>query len=328
MEDGTQVSPATMRILYARMLRARLFEESVLRLFKEGLLHGTAHLGIGEEAAGAASAYALSEDYVFATHRGHCIAIGKGLPLKGMMAEMFGKEAGLCHGRGGSMHIADVGRNMLGANGIVGGSVALACGAALTAKKKGLDRIGAAYLGDGASNQGVTHESMNLAAAWNLPMLFLITNNRYAMSTPLSRAVRETDLAKRAYGYGMPSIELDGNDAIAVYRGVRSARAYARERGPVLLVLHTYRTSGHSKSDQNVYRSAEEIEAWRTRCPLARLRAHLLAEGLTTEEALCAMESEAEEDVREAIAYAKEAPEPDPETIRLYTYFSQEGPYA
>lgn len=307
LQDGALLSR-----LLENMMLIRKFEEAVLALFEQGLLHGTAHLGIGEEAAAAGTSIALrAEDYILVTHRGHGQIIGKGCDIGGMMAEILGKESGLCHGRGGSMHMIDFSKGVLFANGIVGANAPLACGAALTIKKQGLDAVSVVFFGDGASNQGAVHEAMNLAAVWNLPVIFCLINNGYAISTPIKDAVRETDLIKRAAGYGIPALECDGNDVLQVYEASQKARKLAREQGPVLLLEHTYRTSGHSKGDANRYRSAEEIEEWRKCDPIMRFEQFLLENELFTQAAIDALDAKTTKAVLDATSYAQSLPEPE-----------------
>lgn len=301
------------RQLMLRMMLVNKFEETAFWLFGQGLVHGTMHLGIGEEATGVGTGAALKkEDYMLATHRGHGQTIGKGVDLNAMMAEILARATGTNHGKGGSMHICDFDNGILGANGIVGGNGPIACGAALTIKMKHIpDRVVACFFGDGASNEGSMHESMNLASAWKLPVLFVLTNNTYGMSTPLSKVVGDTDLTKRAIPYGMKSYECDGNDVLAVYSTVLAARQYALENGPVLIVEHTYRTSGHSKSDGNQYRTKEEIQYWKERNPIIRFRQQLVEAGTFTDEEIDELDKEAEKIILDTVEYAKAQPQPD-----------------
>lgn len=292
--------------LYERMLLVRFFEERVNSLFLEGRLHGTAHLCIGEEAAVIGTGFALNEkDYLLATHRGHGQAMGKALDVNAMMAEMMGKSCGTNGGRGGSMHIADLDKSMLGANGIVGANTPIACGAGLSIKLRGEeDRVVLCYLGDGSFNQGAVHEALNLAAVWGLPVLFACINNCYGMSTPLCRASKETDLKKRAEAYGIRAFEVDGNDVLDVYRTVSAARKYVLEFGaPAFIVEHTYRTCGHSKSDKNKYRTQREIDLWETQNPIGRFADTLLVNGVSGTE-LNQREQSAAAAVAAAVDYA------------------------
>jgi len=311
------------RTLMRKMMVVNKFEETAFWLFGQGLVHGTMHLGIGEEATGVGTTAALKKnDYMLATHRGHGQAIGKGVDINSMMAEILGRETGTNHGKGGSMHICDYDNGILGANGIVGANGPIACGAGLTIKMKKIpDRVCACFLGDGASNEGAIHESMNLAATWKLPVLFILVNNTYGMSTPLSRVVNDTDLTKRAIPYGMKSLECDGNDVIAVYETVSEARKYAVEgNGPVLVVEHTYRTSGHSKSDGNQYRTKEEIQYWKERSPILRFRKRLTEAGVFTDAQIDEIQAQADEIVEKAVAYAKAQPQPKVQDLEADVY--------
>ena len=312
-----------LRELMLRMMTVNQFEEAAYWLFGQGLVHGTMHLSVGEEAASIGTTAALTqEDYMLATHRGHGQALGKGVDIRAMMAELLGKAGGTNHGKGGSMHICDFDHGILGANGIVGANGPIGCGAALTIKMKKIpDRVCAVFFGDGASNEGAMLESMNLAAAWKLPVLFVLINNTYGMSTPIDRVVKNPDLKQRASAFGFPAWECDGNNVLAVYETVREAREYvAAGNGPALVEEHTYRTSGHSKSDGNLYRSKEEIQYWKDRNPIKRFRAFLLEKGIFTEEEIDAVQAEAKQAVEDAVAYAKAQPEPEPSGLEEDVY--------
>jgi pyruvate dehydrogenase E1 component alpha subunit len=304
------------------LMLVRKFEERVYMLFGHGKIHGTAHLCIGEEATGIGTTFALkSEDCMLASHRGHGQAIGKGIPINEIMAEMLGKETGVNRGRGGSMHIADIRHGVLGANGIMGASGPLACGAALFFKMKKMnDRVVAFFFGDGSSNLGAIHESMNLAAAWKLPVMFVLTNNGYGMSTPLYKVVNDTDLTKRAIPFAMKSYEVDGNDVLAVYSVVSEAREYIIETGePVLIVENTYRTSGHSKSDANKYRTKSEIEEWNAKNPVIRFTCQLLENGYKQKD-IDEADRITTEIVENAVEYALSSPEPEVRDFEAAAY--------
>jgi len=298
--------------LLEKMLVGRKFEEKVQWLFSQGLVHGTTHLGIGEEASAVGSVMALkAHDYVFGTHRGHVQALTKGLDVNSVMAEILAKETGVCKGLGGSMHIADAERFYYGADGVLGASAVISCGTALSIKKKNeKDRITAVFFGDGTSNQGATFEAINLAAAWNLPLLFLCINNEYGMSTHISKVMKDTDISKRAIPFGIPGKTVDGNDVLAVYEAVSEARAYVLENGPMLLVEDTYRISGHSKSDGNLYRTKEEINAWREKCPIKAFKSYLERECGIAVDMLAELEQKADDVIEAAVEYAKNSPEP------------------
>lgn len=281
--------------IYKRMLLIRRFEEALEALFSAGQMHGTCHLYIGEEAIAAAAAAAMKpQDYVTGTHRGHGHALAFGADEKKLMAEFFGRSTGICGGMGGSMHIFDMDRGFLGTNGIVAGGIPIATGAALSIRQKGQkDRAAVCFFGDGATNEGVFYESLNMGMLWSLPIIYICENNRYAMSTPIARSMADTDIAKKAAAFGMKHETIDGNDAVAVYHAVKHARQHALTRGPAFIVMETYRISGHSKSDTNVYRTQEEIEGWKKRCPIRRLSAYLSENRLASPEELLCFEKNA-----------------------------------
>ncbi|MDR2313477.1 MAG: thiamine pyrophosphate-dependent dehydrogenase E1 component subunit alpha [Spirochaetaceae bacterium] len=296
--------------LYLKMVQTRTFEETAAGFFAEGKVHGTAHFCIGEEAAGVGVCGALEkEDMITQTHRGHSQAIGKGMDIKRMMAEFLGKETGYCKGKGGCMHIADFSVGSLGANGIVGGGIPVATGAALSQKYFKRPYITVSFFGDGASNQGAFHESLNLASVWRLPLIFVCTNNLYGMSTHISKSMNIPDISIRAASYGIKGLALDGNDVLAVYEETKKLREYVLAEGPALMVLNTYRWLGHSKSDAQVYRSQEEVEAWKKKCPIKRYREYLLGEKLFTQAELEDYDRRAREDIRAAVDFAAASPE-------------------
>ncbi len=268
------------------MYLGRKFEEKVQLLFSKGMVHGTTHLGIGEEGTATGTILALKEkDFVFGTHRGHAQALAKGLDLNETMAEILAKATGVCGGLGGSMHIADPHKYYYGADGVLGASAVIAGGTALSIKKKQeKDRIALIFFGDGTANEGAVFESMNLAAVWNLPLLFVCINNTYGMSTHISKVMKDTDIKKRAYPFGMQATDVDGNDVLAVYECVKEAREYVLKNGPMLIVENTYRISGHSKSDGNLYRTKEEIAEWKGKCPIKRYREYLAKNGFSQKE--------------------------------------------
>ena len=259
---------------------------------------------------------------MLATHRGHGQALGKGVDVNAMMAEILARATGTNHGKGGSMHICDFDNGILGANGIVGGNGPIACGAALSIKLQKIpNRVCAAFFGDGASNEGAILESMNLAAAWDLPVMFILTNNTYGMSTPLDRVVKNKDLRQRADAFGFKSFECDGNDVLEVYETVKEARDYVvAGNGPVLVVEHTYRTSGHSKSDGNLYRTKEEIQYWKDNNPIKRFREFLVENGIFTNEEVDEMQATADKIIDEAVEYAKAQPQPVVEDLEADVY--------
>jgi pyruvate dehydrogenase E1 component alpha subunit len=303
---------AVLLDIYLKMAQTRCFEETAARLFSQGKVHGTAHFCVGEEAAGIGVTAALEpEDLIYATHRGHGQSIGKGMDIGRMMAEFLGKATGVCKGKGGCMHIADLQAGNLGANGVVGAQLPIAVGAALSTRLQNIDRVVVCFFGDGACNEGAFHEALNLASIWRLPVLFLCVNNQYGMSMHVSAHVNVPDLAVRAQAYGMPGWSVDGNDAVAVWREARRARELARTQGPCLLVANTYRIMGHSKSDNNAYRDKAVIEQWKVRCPIKRLRQWLLDQKLADEAELDRLSARAEQDIQAALAFAEASPDPD-----------------
>jgi TPP-dependent pyruvate/acetoin dehydrogenase alpha subunit len=242
------------------------------------------------------------------------------MDVKRMMAEFLGKATGVCRGKGGCMHIAELAVGNLGANGIVAGGIPIAVGSALSTRMQGIERVVVDFFGDGAANEGAFHEALNLAAIWKLPVLFVCVNNQYGMSMHVSRHMAIPDISIRASSYGMPGKSVDGNDIFRVYDAALQARESVRTQGPMLLVTNTYRIMGHSKSDANVYRSKEEIEAWRKRCPIKRMKESLLAERLFSSGELEAIEAKAERIIREALEFAEASPEPGLETATEDVY--------
>lgn len=300
-----------------KLYLGRKFEERVQWLFSQGLVHGTTHLGIGEEATAVGTVMALKpNDYVFGTHRGHAQALAKNIDVNAMMAEILAKETGVCRGKGGSMHIADPNIFFYGTGGVLGRSAVMGNGVALAIKKRGeSDRIVVVFYGDGTSNEGAVFEALNLAAVWELPILFVCNNNTYGMSTHISRVMKDTDIAKRSQPFAIPSETADGNDVLAVYEAVSKARKYVVKNGPMFLVLNTYRTSGHSKSDGNLYRSKEEIASWKERCPIKLFRAWLTDNAGVGVEEMDAVEKKVDAVVEAAVEYAKTSPEPSMDLI-------------
>jgi TPP-dependent pyruvate/acetoin dehydrogenase alpha subunit len=312
----TTISREKLQEMYRAMLLTRKFEEKVAYFFSMGKVHGTTHLYAGEEATASGVCCALeAEDLITSTHRGHGHCISKGIDLNRMMAELLGKETGYCKGKGGSMHIADLSRGNLGANGVVGGGHAISVGAALTTRMKKIDRIVVCFFGDGAANEGSFHESVNLASIWKLPVLFVCENNQYGMSTPFTYHMNIGDISARAAAYGIPGKTIDGNDAVLIYEETRKAREYVKENGPMLLVCNTYRYMGHSKSDANVYRTKEEIKAWKEKDPIRRLGEYLAANGLFTQEEIGRMDADTTREMEEAVKFAEESPYPPLDTV-------------
>jgi len=316
-EQPPALSQAQLRHMLGTMYHIRAFEEKVDELFMKGEVHGTTHLSIGEEATPVGALAALrSDDYITSTHRGHGHCIAKGADLSLMMAELLGKETGYCRGRGGSMHIADVKTGNLGANGVVGGGIPIATGVGLSMILQGVDRICLSFFGDGAANEGTFHESINLAATWDLPVVYLCENNQYGMSMSTRRAMRNETIAQRATGYGIPGEPVDGNDVLAVYEAVYKAAQRARSgHGPTLIESRTYRYKGHSKSDQNRYRTRDEIREWQNRDPIQRFAALLLERNVISRQEVEQEEAAAYQAVEDAYQFALSGSDPDPETL-------------
>ena len=311
------VAAERMRWMLRTMLLIRAFEERAEALYGLGRVHGTMHLSIGQEAVAAGVCAALRpDDYILSTHRGHGHCLAKGADVRRVMAEFLGKETGYCRGRGGSMHIADVGSGNLGANGIVAGGLPISTGVGLSIQLRKSSQVCVAFFGDGAAHEGAFHESLNLAAIWRLPVVYVCENNQYAMSMPVRKAMAVPTVAARAAAYGMPGVTADGMDALAVHAAAEEAVARARAgEGPTLLECLTYRFRGHSRSDRQRYRSREEVEAWRQRDPIPRLVRRMVDEGLLTEQDAAGLEAEARAAVEEAVRFAEASPEPDPATL-------------
>ncbi|CDO05655.1 pyruvate dehydrogenase [Mycolicibacterium cosmeticum] len=300
---------ALSRRVLTTMWEIRRFEEAVDDLFARGLMHGTMHLSIGQEAVATGACLALTrEDLITSTHRGHGHCIAKGAKLDRMMAELLAKETGYCRGRGGSMHIADVDTGNLGANGIVGGGIPIAAGAALAQKLRNTTNVAVSFFGDGATNEGAFHEGLNLAAVWALPAVFVCENNGYGMSMSSALSMAVPRVSDRAAAYGMPGVTVDGNDVQEVFDAVSEAVARARAgHGPTLVEAVTYRYKGHSKSDQNLYRTREEIDAWRAKDPIGRFEAAALEHGALTQADIEAVRAAARDAIRAAIKAGNEA---------------------
>ncbi|MBU7033276.1 MAG: thiamine pyrophosphate-dependent dehydrogenase E1 component subunit alpha [Theionarchaea archaeon] len=300
--------------MFKKMLEIRKFEDKVYDLFTQNLIPGTMHLYTGEEAVAVGVCAALDpHDYITSTHRGHGHCIAKGASLKKMMAELFGKRTGYCKGKGGSMHITDKSIGMLGANAVVGGAIPIAVGAGLSCKLKYPDRMVACFFGDGASNQGTFHEGINLAAVWNLPVLFVCENNLYAMGTRKSLVMKIENISERARSYGIPGVTVDGNDVMAVYGAARRAvEKIKNEEGPTLLECKTYRHRGHSRFDPAKYRPEEEVREWMERDPLVVFKKSLLQKGIP-EEFFQKIIDQVNAEIDEAVEYARESPLPRPE---------------
>jgi len=309
--------------LYRSMLRQRLFELKLQETYRSGVMPGFIHLYIGEEAVAAGvCAHLEREDYVTSTHRGHGHAVAKGVPMGQVFAEIWGKPNGCNGGRGGSMHIYEPAYGFLGTNGIVGAGIPIASGAGLASQIDNNGRVTACFFGDGAVNNCAFHEGINLAGAWDLPVVFVCENNLYATETPLKKVTRNIEVATRGAAYGIPGVAVDGNDVLAVYRAAGEAFANARAgQGPTLIECKTYRVVGHFEGDPGLgYRTKEEIAQWRLRDPIQVLSRSAVSEGLISPEDLSAVEQEVEREVQDAYEYARSSPEADPRTVSDYVY--------
>ena len=308
------ISKEKMIQMYTTMYRIRQFESKLQQFFADGKIPGFVHLYLGEEAVAAGACAALEkEDYITSTHRGHGHLIAKGGDLKKMMAEIYGKSTGYCKGKGGSMHIADVDLGILGANGIVGGGGPIAAGAGMAIQYRGDSQVAVCFFGDGASNQGTIQEALNLASAWQLPVVFVNENNGYGISCHISKSMAITDIADRAAGYDMPGVIVDGNDVIAVHEAISAAVDRARKgEGPSLVECKTYRWRGHFEGDACTYREPGELEDWVKKDPIPRFAQKMLDDKILTQKELDQLHADIDTELKEAIAFAEESPLPEP----------------
>jgi pyruvate dehydrogenase E1 component alpha subunit len=318
----TQLTGERLKEALRLMMTIRHFDEHALALYRAGEMRGTTHPYIGMEAVGVGVTLALrSDDYVTSTHRGHGHTIAKGGDPNKMMAELLGKATGYSGGKGGSMHIADMDKHMLGANGIVGGGMGLATGAALTAKLQHTGAVAICFFGDGALEQGILHETTNMAAIWKLPVVFVCENNQYAMSARSDWSVAGGDPAKRAAGYGIPGVTVDGMDLFAV--NARASEFVERARqghGPAYLVCNTYRFHGHHAGDPLNYREKEEVERWRLRDPIEQVKQALVDQGTMQAGEIDALEQRIEQQIEDAVAFARSSPEPTADQLMTDIY--------
>jgi TPP-dependent pyruvate/acetoin dehydrogenase alpha subunit len=304
--------------LYRTMYTIRHFEQRCVQLYRQGLIHGYFHPYLGEEAIAVGVCAALREDdYIASTHRGHGHCIAKGADLKKMVAELFGKGDGYCRGLGGSMHIADPEKCNLGANAIVGANVPHAVGAALSIKMQKKERVSVAFSSDGAANNGIFFEALNLAGAWSLPFILVIENNQYAVSTPIEQSTREVDLYKRGIGLGIDSTGIDGNDVLTVYEQTKKAAAKCRNgKGPVLIEAKTYRHGGHHVNDPGSYLPKDQLDYYLSKDPLAHAKKYCLEKGNASENEIDEIESTAKAQMEEAIAFAQQSLEMTVDSLR------------
>jgi acetoin:2,6-dichlorophenolindophenol oxidoreductase subunit alpha len=318
-EIGRERAREMLQVMYT----TRAFEEKAEELYTLGKVHGTMHLSIGQEAVAAAASNCMRKgfDYLLNHHRGHGHCISWGADLQRMMAEFLGKEAGYCRGRGGSMHIADVENNNLGANGIVGGGLPIATGVGLSIKLRASGQVCLVLFGDGATNEGAFHESLNLASVWKLPVVFLIENNQYGMSMAIQRSANVDRLSQRGCAYNIPGISVDGNDVLSIFSVLQEAVARARRgEGPSLVEAVTYRWRGHSKSDRQRYRTRDELKEWQLRDPIPRYAARLIEEGYIEEHEVDFFREEGIRQIDEAAAYADACTEPSLDSIMEGVY--------
>jgi TPP-dependent pyruvate/acetoin dehydrogenase alpha subunit len=305
-----------------KIQKTTYLEMQVDQFYMLGEVHGTGHLYIGMEATAVGSIMALNkDDLITSTHRGHGHCIAKGARLDLMMAELLGKATGYCKGKGGSMHIADINLGILGANGIVGGGIAIATGAALAVREQKTNQIVLCFFGDGATNQGVFHESLNMASIWGLPVLYIIENNRYGMGFPVSKAVNIEKLSQRSCSYGIKGLTIDGNDVVGVYNTVSNLSDEVRAgSGPILLECETYRWKGHSRMDAERYRTKEEVEKWKAKCPIKAFKSYLVENKIADVAEIDSIERMVRQQISEANKFAKESAFPDPESAMEDVY--------
>jgi TPP-dependent pyruvate/acetoin dehydrogenase alpha subunit len=304
--------------LYRTMLRIRRFEEKAIEMKARQTIPGIIHLYIGEEAIATGVCAALrKDDYIFSTHRGHGHCIAKGGDIGRMMAELFGREAGYCRGKGGSMHIADIDLGILGANAVVAAGLPISGGAGLSIKMRGTDQVVVCFFGDAATNNGAFHEALNLSSVWKLPVIFVCENNLYGISVAQSRSTPIRDLYLRKDSYGMPGFMADGNDVLKVYETVNEALERARKGGgPTLIEYKTYRWRGHYEGEADrtyYYRSKKEEEEWKEKCPIKRFRQLLSETEVADKETLDRIDSETQQELENAVEFAKNCPWPAPE---------------
>ena len=325
---ATTVDTTELLSLYRQMLTIRRTEEALARAHQAGAIPGGVHTYIGQEAiASGVCAHLRLDDVLFSTHRGHGHALAKGVSPAALIAELLGRATGVSGGRGGSMHIFSPEVGVMGTSGIVGPSILLAAGAGYTFRLLRTERVSVAFFGDGAVNNGAFHEGINMAAIWDLPVLFVCENNLYATEVPFATVARNPNVAERAAAYGLPGVLVDGNDVLAVHAAAGEAVRRARAGdGPTLLECRTYRTRGHAEGMRDAgYRTPEEVAEWKTRDPIARFRERLLAEGLAGEEDLAPIDAAVQALVEEARRFADASPWPDPATVLDHVYSGPRG---
>jgi TPP-dependent pyruvate/acetoin dehydrogenase alpha subunit len=322
MEEVMKYAKEQLLVFYREMQRIRQFEEAAIVLWDANMIKGSIHPYLGQEAIASAVCQQLkNDDYIVSTHRGHGHCLAKGADPGAMMGELLGKTTGCCKGRGGSMHIADVSTRNLGANGIVAGGLGLGVGAALTSKLKNMGYVVVAFFGEGATGEGMFHEALNMAAIWKLPVVFICENNRYSVSTCCDYSVPVKKVSDRAKAYGMPGVTIDGNEIRTVYETAGKYIEKARNgEGPAFIECITYRWEGHYHGEPQVYRTKEEIEEWKRECPILRFEQVLKEEYKVSAEELDEIKQAAVKEMEDAVRFAKESPDPVPETVFDYVY--------
>lgn len=322
-KESVRIDKDLLISMLLKIYRIRFFEEAVKKLYFQNLITGPLHLYIGEEAVAVGACSALEPtDYVVSTHRGHGHCIAKGGDLKKMMAELLGRETGYCKGRGGSMHLTDPKVELVASSGIVGGGIPISLGAGFSSVYRKSRQVTVCFFSDGATNQGSFHESLNLAAVWRLPVVFVCENNLYAITVSVAKSLPIKDIADRSISYGIPGKIVDGMDVLAVYQVVKEAVDRAREgKGPYLIECKTYRFEGHWVGDPIVYRTDEEVEKWGKRDPIINFQKILLEKEGFTEEELDNIKKQANQEIKKAVEFAKNSPFPNPEEVERYVYY-------
>ncbi len=320
--SSQQTNPPDRRQWFRTMLLIRRFEDKVQQLFMQGLIPGTTHLCQGQEAVSVGAIGAItSSDYLTITYRGHGQALARGIDPEAAFAELMGRESGVCKGRGGSMHLTDFSRGLIGSFAIVGAGLPVALGAAMSARLRGTSSVALTFFGDGATNIGTFHEALNMASVWKAPVVFICENNLYGEYSPIRSTTPVDDLAVRAAAYAMPGVTVDGNDVDAVYAATSAAVEHARAgEGPTLLECKTYRYSGHSRTDPARYRKPGELDAWKARDPIALLGERLVAEGVMSVAEQDALRKQVHDLINTAAERAASAPWPKREEIDRYVY--------
>ncbi len=321
-KDISGYGDALLAEMYRRMVLIRSFEQKVNELFLKGIMPGTIHLSLGQEATTVGACLALQpDDVITLTHRGHGQALAKGVTARALMAELFGKETGCCKGKGGSLHVGDISMGALPAIAIVGASSPIATGMAFAFKRHQTGQVALNFFGEGAANKGDWHEALNLAAIWKLPVIFLCENNLYGVSTHITEVMAVDYVAERASAYGMPGLTIYGNDPIPVYDEVKKAAQRARDgEGPTLVECLTYRRGGHKRDDPATYRDPEEVEAWFKTDPIPAFRERLLTDARFSEARVAGMEQEAQHTLEDAVGFALASLEPSPQLALEHVY--------